>query len=134
MRQQAADEFAPHGIVQAEASPPVTDDLTADLRAWFSLADTLDSVEVARALIAVTATDPQLGAALNDKLAAPVREWVTRRLTIAMEAGHVRPDVDAAVVAEQFVAMTAYAALLGRPLGPDGVDAVVDIIIRGIGA
>ena len=36
--------------------------------------------------------------------------------------------------ATEFTRIPAYAALLGRPLGPDGVDAVVDIIIRGIGA
>lgn len=117
----------------ADAAGPMTDDLEADLRAWFSLvSDAADNVEVARALISVTATDPELGAALNDRLGAPVREWVTTRLALAVEAGEVRADVNAAVIAEQFVAMSSYAVLLGRPLGGTGADAIVDVMMRGI--
>ncbi len=116
---------------------PMTDDLAADLRGWFSaMSSSLGSsegVELARALIAVTATDAELGAVLNERLAAPIRAWVTARLARAVEAGVVRADADAGVIAEQLVAMSSYAALQGRPLSDAQIDATVDILLRGIG-
>lgn len=113
-------------------------DLEADLRAWFSamsaaLGDA-DGVALARALIAVTATDADLGAALNEKLAAPIRSWVSSRLASAAAVGDVRSDVDAAVIADQFVAMASYAALQGKALGAEQMDAVVRVLMRGIAA
>ncbi len=117
---------------------PVSEDLAEDLRAWFSAmssqAEHLASVEVARALIAVTATDAALGLALNKRLADPIIEQVVSRLRTAQDAGDVRRDVDVAVVADQFIAMSSYAALLGRPLDEARVDAVVEVLMRGIGA
>ncbi|WP_231555066.1 TetR/AcrR family transcriptional regulator [Microbacterium sp. ZOR0019] len=126
------------GLPGAEVSVPMTADLGADLRAWFSamsaaLADP-EGVAVARALIVVTASDPDLGLALNEKLAAPIREWVAGRVARAVEAGDVRADVDAAAIADQFIAMASYAALLGRPLSDGRVDATVAVLLRGIGA
>ncbi len=119
-------------------SLPVTDDLGADLRAWFAAmsaqAGNGASVELARALIAVTATDAELGAALNKRLADPIVEQIVARLTVAKNAGQVREDVDAAAVADQFIAMSSYAALLGRPLDEGRLDALVEVLMRGIGA
>ncbi len=120
----------------ADAAVPFSDDLGADLRAWFSavsagLADA-DGVAVARALIVVTASDPELGLELNEKLAAPIREWVAGRMALAVAAGDVRADVDAAAIADQFIAMASYAALLGRPLDAGRVDATVGVLLRGI--
>lgn len=122
----------------ADVAVPFTDDLGADLRAWFSamsvsLGDA-EGVAVARALIAVTAADAELGLALNERLAAPIREWVSSRLAAAVEAGEVRADADAGVIADQFVAMSSYAALLGRPLSAEQVDATVRVLLRGIAA
>jgi len=118
-------------------SLPVTDDLAADLRAWFSAMSVQAghgaSVEVARALIAVTATDAELGAALNTRLAGPIIEQIVARLEVAQRASEVREDVDAAAVADQFIAMSSYAALLGRPLDAGRVDAVVEVLMWGIG-
>lgn len=126
------------GLPGSDVAVPFSDDLGADLRAWFAavsagLADA-DGVAVARALIVVTASDPELGLELNEKLAAPIREWVASRLAIAVAAGDVRADVDAAAVADQFIAMASYAALLGRPLGDARVDATVGVLLRGIAA
>ncbi|WP_244093561.1 MULTISPECIES: TetR/AcrR family transcriptional regulator [unclassified Microbacterium] len=126
------------GLPGAEMSVPMTADLGADLRAWFSamsaaLADP-EGVAVARALIVVTASDPELGLALNEKLAAPIREWVAARVARAVEAGDVRADADAAAIADQFIAMASYAALLGRPLSEGRVDATVAVLLRGITA
>lgn len=122
----------------ADVAVPFTDDLGADLRAWFSamsvsLGDA-EGVAVARALIAVTAADAELGLALNERLAAPIREWVASRLAVAVEAGEVRADADAGVIADQFVAMSSYAALLGRPLSTEQVDATVRVLLQGIAA
>ncbi|MGP6169587.1 TetR/AcrR family transcriptional regulator [Microbacterium sp. A204] len=117
---------------------PVSEDLAEDLRAWFSAmssdASHGASVEVARALIAVTATDAVLGLRLNERLAGPIVEQVISRVRVAQDAGDVRSDVDVAVVADQFIAMSSYAALLGRPLDEPRVDAVVDVLMRGISA
>lgn len=126
------------GLPGADVAVPFTSDLAADLRAWFSamsasLADA-DGVAIARALIVITASDPELGLALNEKLAAPIREWVGSRMALAVDAGDVRADADAAAIADQFVAMASYAALLGRPLGDARVEATVSVLLRGIAA
>jgi AcrR family transcriptional regulator len=126
------------GLPGAEVSVPMTSDLGADLRAWFSAVSTgladADGVAIARALIVVTASDPELGLALNERLAAPIREWVASRVALAVSAGDVREDADAAAIADQFVAMASYAALLGRPLSDERVDATVSTLLRGIAA
>lgn len=113
-----------------------SDHLAADLRSWFAaMSDELGAgrgVERARALIAVTATDAALGAALNDRFAGPIVELVSARIERAKAAGAVRDDVDPAVVADQFVAQASYAALLGRPLDAARIDATVDVLLRGI--
>ncbi len=116
----------------------MTDDLAADLCAWFSAmssqADKSVSVELARALIAVTATDFELGAALNKRLADPIVARIVTRIALAKKAGEVREDVDAPAIANQLIAMSSNAALLGRPLDARQVDAAVDVTLRGIGA
>ncbi|WP_242519377.1 TetR/AcrR family transcriptional regulator [Microbacterium esteraromaticum] len=121
----------------ADAAVPMTDDLDTDLRAWLTAMSARQSdgatLEIARALIAVTATDAELGALLNERLAAPVRDWVTVRLTAAIAAGEVRADADADAIADQFIALASYAALLGQPLGEERVDAIVRMVMRGIG-
>lgn len=132
------DALLEGGLPGADVAVPFTADLAADLRAWFSamsasLADA-DGVAIARALIVITASDAELGLALNEKLAAPIREWVGSRVALAVSAGDVREDADAAAIADQFVAMASYAALLGRPLSDERVDATVSVLLRGIGA
>ncbi|WP_301113469.1 TetR/AcrR family transcriptional regulator [Microbacterium sp.] len=126
------------GLPGVDVAVPFTADLAADLRAWFSamsasLADA-DGVAIARALIVITASDPELGLALNEKLAAPIREWVAARVALAVAAGGVRGDADAAAVADQFIAMASYAALLGQPLSAERIDATVAVLLRGISA
>jgi len=116
---------------------PFTDDLAADLRAWFTaVSSSLSHPEgsaVARALIAVTATDAELGTRLNERLAAPIRDWVLRRLRTAVDAGDVRADVEAEVIADQFVAIASYAAMLGKPLAAQRIEQTVRVMMRGIG-
>jgi len=120
----------------ADVAPPFSADLAADLRSWFTTAgehlSRAENVELARALIAVTAADPELGEALNHRFADPIVSWIVTRITRAQEEGAVRADADPAAVADQFVATTSYAALLGRPLTADRVEALVDLVMRGI--
>ncbi|MFK4761442.1 TetR/AcrR family transcriptional regulator [Microbacterium sp. ZW T5_45] len=111
---------------------PMTDDLAADLRAMFTVRDDGETIALARALIAVTATDPELGLQLNERLAAPIRDWTGLRLARAVDAGEVRGDVDPAVVADQLIALGSYSALLGRPLGAERADALVELVLRGV--
>lgn len=128
------DGELPGGDVEA----PFTHHLDVDLRGWFTemsrqLTDG-QGVELARALIAVTATDPDLGAELNARLAGPIAERISARLAVAQQSGALRDDVDAQLVADQFVATATYAALLGRPLDAERIDALVALILHGIAA
>ncbi|MBS1698018.1 MAG: TetR/AcrR family transcriptional regulator [Actinobacteria bacterium] len=122
----------------ADVALPFSDDLAADLRSWFATAgehlSRTENVELARALIAVTATDPELGAALNRRFADPIVSWVVARVARAQEEGAVRADADPTAIADQIVATTSYAALLGRPLTAERADALVDLVMRGISA
>lgn len=124
------------GLPGGDVSVAYSADLGADLRAWFSamsvaLGDS-EGVAIARALIVITASDPALGLALNETLAAPIREWVLGRIALAVSAGEVRVDADAGAIADQLIAMASYAALLGRPLGEERVEATVSVLLRGI--
>lgn len=120
----------------SDVAVPMTDDLDADLRAWFTAVSAglarPQGVALARALIEVTAADPELGLVLNEKLAAPIREWVGDRIARGRAAGDVRADVDAAAIADQFIAMASYAALIGQPLSAERVDATVLLLLQGI--
>ncbi|KJL24423.1 Nucleoid occlusion factor SlmA [Microbacterium oxydans] len=117
---------------------PMTDDLGADLRAWFTAVSVglarPEGVSLARALIEVTAADPELGLVLNERLAAPIREWVSERVARGRAAGDVRADVDAGAIADQFIAMASYSALIGQPLSAERVEETVVRLLRGIAA
>lgn len=120
----------------AEIEVPMTDDLGADLRAWFTAVSAglarPQGVALARALIEVTAADPELGLVLNERLAAPIRVWVAARVSRGRDAGEVRTDVDAAAIADQFIAIASYAALIGQPLSAARVEETVVRLLRGI--
>jgi AcrR family transcriptional regulator len=127
------------GTLPGLAEPvPTTADLRADLRAWFgAVADVLarpQGVALARALIAVTATDPALGDALNERFAGPIVARIVERIERARAAGEVRADADAEALADQFVALASYQALRGRPLGAERLDVTVELTMRGIAA
>lgn len=120
----------------ADPAVAMTDDIRADLHAWFTaMSDGLarpEGVALARALIAVTATDHDLGLALNERLAAPIRAWVQERIARGQVDGQVRADVDADAIADQLIAMASYAALIGRPLSEARVEETVARLLRGI--
>ena len=120
----------------SDASVPMTDDIGADLRSWFTAMSTEtarpEGIAIARALIAVTATDHELGLALNERLASPIRRWVAERIARGQVDGQVRADVDADAIADQLIAMASYAALIGQPLSAERVEETVARLLRGI--
>lgn len=69
---------------------------------------------------------------MNERLAAPIREWTAERLARGVAVGEVRADVDAAVVADQLIALGSYLALLGVPMGWDRADALGELVLWGI--
>lgn len=71
---------------------------------------------------------------MNERLAAPIREWVAERVACGRAAGDVRADVDAAAIADQFIAMASYSALIGQPLSAERVEETVVRLLRGIAA
>lgn len=120
----------------ADVSVPMTDDIRADLHAWFSAMSAglarPEGVALARVLIAVTATDHELGLALNERLATPIRTWVQERIARGQVDGQVRADLDADAIADQLIAMASYAALIGQPLSEARVEETVARLLRGI--
>lgn len=120
----------------ANISLPMTDDLETDLQAWLSAVSVglarPEVVALARALIAVTATDAELGEALNRRFAGPITAWISERIARAREAGDVRADADAEALADQFVAMASYEALRGRPLSQARASATVALLLHGL--
>ncbi len=120
----------------ADASVATSDDIRADLHSWFSAMSAglarPEGVALARALIAVTATDHELGLALNERLASPIRSWVAERIARGQVDGQVRADVDADAIADQLIAMASYAALIGQPLSAERVEETVTRLLRGI--
>lgn len=134
----AAPEFASgaFGAAPPVAAPGVG--LAEQLSGWLTASTarlaTPEGLGVARALIAVTATDPDVGAALNARLAEQIRDWVGRQVERATARAEVRDDVDAILLADHLIAMTAYAALTGLPLDAARIRATVDLVMRGIAA
>ena len=115
---------------------PFTDDLRADLRAWLVLSTTHfglnHNTQVARALIAVTATNPEIGEPLNRRFAGPIVAKVAERIEAAKHAGLVRPETNSAALADLLLAVTSYAALQGKPVPEAHIDAIMDALLDGI--
>lgn len=113
-----------------------TGDLAADLRRYLTLSTTTFRVhantQLARALIAVTATNPDVGEPLNHRFAGPIIATVAARIEAGKDAGLVRPEVESAAIAELLLAATSYAALQGRPLPTSEIDGIVDVLISGL--
>jgi hypothetical protein len=68
---------------------------------------------------------------LNEPLAAPIREWVTEWVSRGRADGGVLPDLDAAAIMHQFVAMASCFALIGQPLSVERLEKTVVRLLRG---
>jgi len=116
---------------------PESDDLTADLRAMVVATTELLARPAARAavagLLAEFAADPSLHPQLLSRLADSVWGRMRERLDRAIDAGQVRPGVDAGVLIDliggaAFMATTAG----GGPPDERWLDATVALLTRGV--
>ena len=79
-------------------------------------------------------TNPELHAEVLGRFAGGTWGWLSDRLDVAVANGEARPDVESSTVLE-LIAGSTFIAIAIRPLeetGPDWVDRIVDVIIRGI--
>jgi hypothetical protein len=85
-------------------------------------------------LIAEMTSDPTLHADVVGRFAGGRWGWLQQRIEGSIEQGEVRPDVQSSTVLE-LIAGSTFVATAIRPLdeiGPDWVESVVDLIMRGI--
>ncbi|MFI5043188.1 MAG: TetR/AcrR family transcriptional regulator [Acidimicrobiales bacterium] len=113
-------------------------DLRDDIRSLVNIGVELLGRPATRAalpgLLAETSSDPALHADVLDRFGGGTWGWLQRRIDDAIEAGDVRPDVRSSTVLE-LIAGSTFMATIVRPIdriGPDWVDGVVDLIMRGI--
>ena len=126
-------------LVGAEQDLTVPDsgDLEADLRLVLgttvnSLADPVFEQRY-RALLTAIQDDPQLAAALLDRLLKPWLAATKQRLHAAQQAGQLRNDVDLDVAAELLYGPVYYRWLLRTgPISREYVDAVVAMTLRAL--
>jgi AcrR family transcriptional regulator len=113
-------------------------DLRGDIAALVTLGLELLSQPAARAalpgLMAEMNGDPSQNAALLGRFAPGTWGWLQGRIDDAIAAGEVRPDVQSSTVLELIAGSTFVATAIRRTdeLGPDWVEHIVDIIVRGI--
>jgi AcrR family transcriptional regulator len=126
--------FPAHGPVVT----PRGEDLREDIRALVTVGIELLGRPAARAalpgLIAEMTSDPTLHADVVGRFAGGSWGWLQQRIEGSIEQGEVRPDVQSSTVLE-LIAGSTFVATAIRPLdeiGPDWVESVVDLIMRGI--
>jgi len=120
-----------------EVIPP-GDDLRGDIRALVGIGVELLGRPAARAalpgLLAEVDNDSALRADVLGRFAGGTWGWMQLRIDRAIEAGEVRTGVQSSTVLELIAGSTLVATIL-RPrddIGPDWVEDVVDVIVRGI--
>lgn len=114
------------------------DDLRDDICASVTVGVELLGRPAARAalpgLLAEMANDPTLQADVLGRFADGTWGWLQQRLDAGIETGEVRADVQSSTVLEIIAGSTLLVTVL-RPLddiGPDWVDHIVELIMRGI--
>jgi AcrR family transcriptional regulator len=120
-----------------ELTFPDRGDLEADLR--LVLGSTVDSLADPvferryRALLAAIQDDPELAAALLDRLLKPWLAATRKRLRTAQRAGQLRNDLDLEVAAELLYGPVYYRWLLRTgPITREYLDAVVAMTLRAL--
>jgi AcrR family transcriptional regulator len=119
---------------------PPGDDLRSDIRALVAIGIEILGRPAVRAalpgLMAEMSSDPTLHFGLLGRFDSGTWGWLQDRIEGAIRAGQVRADVRSSTVLE-LIAGSTFVATIIRPLdeiGPDWVDDVVDVILRGIAA
>lgn len=125
--------FPPHG-----PELDLDGDLRSDLRALVSAGREILASPAARValpgLMAEMAADPTMHAEVLGRFADGTWGWLQGRLDAAVATGEARPGLAAATVVELIAGATFIATAI-RPtedLGPDWVEQVVDVVLRGI--
>ncbi len=80
-------------------------------------------------------SDPTLHADVVGRFAGSTWGWMQQRIEDAIETGEVRADVRSSTVLE-LIAGSTFVATAIRPLdeiGPEWIEGIVDLIMRGIG-
>jgi AcrR family transcriptional regulator len=130
-----------HEAVFPAQSPevlPAGEDLRSDIRALVTLGIELLGTPAARAalpgLLAEMDGNSTLRADIVGRFAGRAWGWLQHRIEGAIATGEARADVQPGAVLE-IIAGATFVATLIRPLdeiGPDWVEDVVDLIMRGI--
>jgi hypothetical protein len=85
------------------------------------------------ALVSQAQSDHRLARELRERWLGPRRAVVTGILLAAMEAGEIRSDIDAGVVADQLFAPVYYRLIFRHgPLDESLADALVDQLMAGL--
>lgn len=115
---------------------PDTGDLVADLKTQMMAVVDLFATDFGRfyaGLIAEAQSDPDLARALGETIATRAEAPRGERLKKAQEQGQLRADVDVTAAVEILFAPLHYRLLLHTaPLGPEHVNAIIDLAINGL--
>ncbi|MFF4405745.1 TetR/AcrR family transcriptional regulator [Streptomyces sp. NPDC001262] len=131
------EAVVPEGVDPATVELPDTGDIEADLKA--TLRATVDELgnprldAPTRALTAETQNDPQLGAALAERVLEPQLQAYVRRLQAAQRVGQIADGVDLRTALELLVGPLFHRWLLRTlPLTHEYADTVATLVVRGL--
>lgn len=110
-------------------------DLKKQLHSFIHLLVDTPRGRVIAELVGLSQSDPALAATIESTYTRPRRQLAVDRLRSAQEAGEVGADIDLEVVVDQLWGAAYHRLLLpAQPLTVAFADALVDNILRGIGA
>jgi hypothetical protein len=87
-----------------------------------------------RALTAAAATDDDAATRMAERFTGPLRDAIASSLRDGIAAGAIRPDADAAAVADILIGTLIYAIEARDAAAAGRVRSVVTTIIRGVAA
>jgi AcrR family transcriptional regulator len=113
--------------------PPDTGDIEADLISWLSaMAGFFQdpaNASLLRSLVTATVDNEEVGARLNERLAAPGE--IATRLRSAEEAGQLRPGTPVRLLSEVFVGVVVARLLARSTLSDDDVRELTALVLHG---
>jgi len=119
-------------LITAPATGVTAADLTAWLEASHSRIASPDTAPLLRALTAAAATDDGAAARMAERFTGPLRDAINDTLHAGIAAGQIRPDADAAAIADLLVGSLMYASQTRDDTAATRVPEVISTILRGI--
>lgn len=112
-----------------------TGDVRDDLRSWLSgVARTASTgAGLVLALTAAAASDPAANRELYRRVTGPDRQAIIDRLEAARDAGRLRSVADVPVGVDAILGWVLMHLLSGAPLTDDGIEALLDTVLGGLG-